>query len=434
MGAQKKKVQFAWAMYDWANSVYSLVITSTIFPVYFNNVTASHGKGDVVTFFGFHVVNTVLYSWSISFSFLVIASLSPLLSGMADYGGKKLLFMKIFATIGSLSCMGLFFFDGSNLELGIIFSVLASIGYAGSIVFYNAFLPEISDFEEYDILSARGFALGYIGSVILLIINLVMIQKPEWFLLSDGGSAARWSFLITGVWWLGFAGIPFRYLPKSTERTNRITNQSLFWSGYSEIKKVYGELTDRGDLKQFLLAFLFYSMGVQTVMYMAASFGDKELGLEGDKLILTILIIQVVAILGSFLFGWIAKNRGNKISLMSMVLIWIGICMSAYFVTSEYEFYGLAFVVGLVMGGIQAISRSSYSKLIPENTGDNASYFSFYDVTEKMAIVFGTFSYGIIEKFTGSMRDSSLVLGVFFIIGMLFLLRVTFPGYKLVKA
>ncbi|GGF19486.1 MFS transporter [Echinicola rosea] len=434
MGTQKKKVQFAWAMYDWANSVYSLVITSTIFPVYFNNVTSSQEKGDVVTFFGFEVVNTVLYSWSISFSFLFIAVLSPLLSGMADYGGKKLLFMKIFASLGSLSCMGLFFFDGSNLELGIVFSVLASIGYAGSIVFYNAFLPEISTFKEYDILSARGFALGYIGSVILLILNLVMIQKPSWFLLSDGGAAARWSFLITGIWWLSFAAIPFRYLPKNTQRSHMASKRSLLWSGYREIKKVYGELTDRGDLKKFLLAFLFYSMGVQTVMYMAASFGDKELGLEGDKLILTILIIQIVAVLGSFLFGWVAKNRGNKISLMSMVLIWVGICMSAYFVTSEYEFYGLAFVVGLVMGGIQAISRSSYSKLIPGDTNDNASYFSFYDVTEKLAIVFGTFSYGFIEKFTGSMRDSSLVLGIFFIIGMLFLLRVTFPGYKLVKA
>ena len=432
MGAKKKKVQFAWAMYDWANSVYSLVITSTIFPVYFNNVTASQGKGDVVSFFGFEMVNTVLYSWSISFSFLVIALLSPLLSGMADYGGKKLLFMKIFAAIGSVSCMGLFFFDGSNLELGIIFSVLASIGYAGSIVFYNAFLPEISTFEEYDILSARGFALGYIGSVLLLVINLVMIQKPAWFLLNDGGEAARLSFLITGIWWLGFAGIPFRYLPNNTR--GNFSDTSLLWSGYKEIKKVYRELTHRGDLKQFLSAFLFYSMGVQTVMYMAASFGDKELGLAGDKLILTILIIQIVAIMGSFLFGWIAKTSGNKISLLSMVFIWIGICMAAYFVTSEFEFYGLAFVVGLVMGGIQAISRSSYSKLIPGDTSDHASYFSFYDVTEKLAIVFGTFSYGFIEKFTGSMRDSSLVLGIFFIIGMLFLLRVTFPKYKLVKA
>jgi len=427
----RKKVQFGWSMYDWANSVYSLVITSTIFPVYYNSVTQSGEGGDVVSFFGFEVVNTVLYSWSISFSFLVIAILSPLLSGMADSGGKKLTFMKIFASLGAISCMGLFFFDGQNLEFGIACSVLASIGYAGSIVFYNAFLPEISEESEYDMLSAKGFALGYIGSVILLIINLMMIQMPGMFLLEDGGEAARWSFLITGVWWLGFSLIPFSVLPDNPH--GRKVDRSLLLSGYREIRMVFKEVKGKRYLKRFLLAFWFYSMGVQTVMYMAASFGDKELGLAGDKLILTILIIQVVAIVGSYLFAFISKRKGNRFSLVSMVLIWIGICFAAYFVTTEYEFYALAFVVGMVMGGIQAISRSSYSKLIPSDTIDHASYFSFYDVTEKIAIVLGTFSYGLIEQFTGSMRDSSLVLGTFFVIGLLFLLRLKFPKHKLAK-
>ncbi|WP_200974190.1 MFS transporter [Echinicola sp. 20G] len=431
MNLDRKKVHFAWAMYDWANSVYSLVITSTIFPVYYNSVTKSVSGSDIVSFFGFDIVNTVLYSWSISFSFLVIAILSPLLSGMADYGGKKLLFMEIFALLGSISCIGLFFFDGTNLEFGIICSVLASVGYAGSIVFYNAFLPEISNSDEYDMLSAKGFALGYIGSVILLIINLVMIQKPEFFGIEDGGVAARWSFLMTGVWWAGFALIPFNVLPRKSKKNDK--EVSLLWAGYKEINTVFKELRRKPDMKRFLLSFLFYSMGVQTVMYMAASFGDKELALEGDKLIITILIIQVVAILGSYFFAWVSKLRGNKVSLMSMVIIWVGICLAAYFVTTEMEFYALAFVVGLVMGGIQAISRSSYSKLIPVGTNDTASYFSFYDVTEKLGIVFGTFSYGFIEQFTGSMRVSSLVLGIFFVLGMMFLLRVRFPGYKLVN-
>lgn len=429
MIANKKKVQTGWAMYDWANSVYSLVITSTIFPVYFNSVTRSSDGSDLVSFFGIEVVNTVLYSYSISFSFLLIALLSPLLSGIADTGGKKLEFMKFFCYLGSISCVGLYFFDGDNLEWGIICSVLASVGYAGSIVFYNAYLPEISEESEYDYLSARGFSLGYIGSVILLVLNLMMIQKPEWFMIPDDGIAARLSFLITGLWWAGFAQITFKVLPRNPHG-KRITKHILY-KGYHEIRKVWFEVRKINVMNKFLAAFFFYSMGVQTVMYLAATFGDKELGLPGDQLILTVMIIQFVAIAGSYLFAFLSKKFGNKFSLIIMVFIWILICGAAYFVYSVYEFYALAFVVGLVMGGIQSLSRSTFSKLIPRTTTDHASYFSFYDVTEKLAIVLGTFSYGFIEQLTGSMRNSSLMLGIFFLVGFGFLTLVSIPKGQL---
>lgn len=423
--SNKKKVQGAWTMYDWANSVYSLVITSTIFPVYYNSVTKGSDGSDMVDFFGWKVVNTVLYSYSISFSFLVIALISPLLSGIADASGRKLTFMKIFAYMGSIACVGLFFFDGSNLEFGVLCSVLASIGYAGSIVFYNAYLPEISEEHEYDFLSARGFALGYIGSVLLLVLNLLMIQFPDWFGLPEGSMAARISFLITGLWWAGFAQIPFFYLPKNPFK-KRITNQFLL-RGYKEIQSVFYEVKQKSTLKRFLAAFFFYSMGVQTVMYLAASFGDKELSLPGDQLILTILIIQFVAIIGSFLFAWVSKRFGNKISLVIMVFIWTIICGAAYYVYSVTEFFMLAVVVGMVMGGIQSLSRSTFSKLIPEETTNHASYFSFFDVTEKLAIVIGTFTYGAMEQWTGSMRNSALFLGIFFLVGLGFLILVRIP-------
>jgi len=421
----RKKIQGSWAMYDWANSVYSLVITSTIFPVYYNSVTKGIDGSDKVDFFGWEVINTVLYSYSISFSYLVIAVLSPLFSGIADASGKKLFFMKFFAYLGSISCAGLFFFDGDNLEFGIICSVLASIGYAGSIVFYNAYLPEIAEEHEYDFLSARGFALGYIGSVILLVFNLLMIQFPEWFGVPEGSFAARFSFLVTGIWWAGFSQIPFRNLPKNPYK-KKIQSEFLL-KGYQEIQKVFAQVQQFPVMKRFLAAFFFYSMGVQTVMYLAASFGDKELGLPGDQLILTVLIIQFVAIGGSYLFAFVSKVFGNKISLMIMVLIWIGICGAAYYVYSVYQFYALAFVVGMVMGGIQSLSRSTFSKLIPEETTKHASFFSFYDVTEKLAIVIGTFTYGAIEQLTGSMRNSAVSLGVFFLIGLGFLILVTIP-------
>ncbi|PSK97947.1 MFS transporter [Cecembia rubra] len=421
----KNKVQNAWAMYDWANSVYSLVITSTIFPVYFNNVTHSVEWGDRVSFFGFSIVNTVLYSYSISFSFLVIVFLSPLLSGIADYGGNKLNFMKFFAYLGALSCGGLFFFDGSNLEYGIVCAMLASIGFAGSIVFYNAFLPEIATEKEFDFLSAKGFSLGYLGSVILLVLNLFMIQMPEVFGLKDGGHAARWSFLITGIWWAGFSQIPFKFLPNNTQKKK--IKRAVLLNGYKEITLIFNVVKNSKVMSGFLAAFLFYSMGVQTVLYLAASFGDKELQLPGDKLILTILIIQLVAILGSYLFAYVSKRFGNKNSLIIMVFIWILICGAAYYVMDEFQFYALAFVVGMVMGGIQSLSRATYSKLIPENTNNNASFFSFYDVTEKIAIVLGTFSYGLIEQISGSMRNSALALGLFFFIGLVFLFLVKIP-------
>jgi len=425
-----KKVQNAWAMYDWANSVYSLTITSTIFPIYFNSVTTSAAGGDRVMFFGKEIINTVLYSYSLSFSFLIVVLISPLLSGMADFGGKKLLYMKIFAYLGALSCIGLFFFTGDNLEWGIICSVLASIGFSGSIVFYNSFLPEIATPDEFDFLSARGFSLGYIGSVLLLIFNLVMVEFPQWFGLQNGGQAARWSFLITGLWWAGFAQIPFRFLPNNPYQ--RKVSKELLLKGYQEIKFIFWEVRRDKRLNKFLASFLFYSMGVQTVMYLAATFGDKELQLPGDKLIITILIIQIVAIVGSYLFAFISSKRGNKQALAIMVFIWIFICLGAYFVVNVNQFYALAFVVGMVMGGIQSLSRSTYSKLIPLKTTRHASYFSFYDVTEKIAVVLGTFSYGFIEQLSGSMRNSSLALGLFFMVGLGFLLLLKMP-YKSTK-
>jgi MFS transporter, UMF1 family len=423
--SNKNKVQNAWAMYDWANSVYSLVITSTIFPVYYNSVTTGVNGSDQVKFFGFELSNTVLYSYSISFSYLLIALFSPLLSGIADASGKKLAFMKFFAYLGSISCMGLFFFDGSNLEFGIFCSVFASVGYAGSIVFYNAYLPEIAQESEYDFLSARGFALGYIGSVILLVFNLVTIQFPEQFGMPEGSFSARFSFLLVGLWWAGFAQIPFRLLPNQMGKKR--TQGSIFLKGYQEIKSVFRQIKKMPVMNRYLASFFFYSMGVQTVMYLAASFGDKELGLPGDQLILTVLIIQFVAIGGSFLFALVSKKFGNKISLMIMIVIWIGICIAAYYVYTVYQFYALAFVVGMVMGGIQSLSRSTYSKLIPETTSDHTSYFSFFDITEKLAIVIGTFTYGAIEQVTGSMRNSAVSLGVFFLLGLGFLMLVNMP-------
>jgi UMF1 family MFS transporter len=428
MQKNDKKVINAWCMYDWANSVYSLVITTTIFPIYYNAVTKNAFGSEVVSFFGVEIVNTVLYSYSLSFSFLLIAAISPLLAGIADYGGKRKFFMKMFAYTGGLSCIMLFFFTGKNIELGIIFSILASAGFAGSLVFYNAYLPVIATPDRYDFVSAKGFSLGYLGSVLLLIINLVMVTYPSAFGFGDESFASRVSFLMVGTWWIGFSQITFYYLPADLRSGKKM--ERMISRGYREIKLVFLNLKNQPNLSKFLLAFFFYNMGVQTVIYLAALFGDVELGLSANSLIITILIIQIVAIGGSYLFARISKWKGNRFTLIVMVIIWMLVCGYAYFLHTDLQFYILGFFVGLVLGGIQSLSRASYAKLMPSDTLDHTSYFSFYDVLEKVSIVLGTFAYGIIEQISGSMRNSTLALTSFFIVGLIFLIILRIPSKK----
>ncbi len=409
-----KKIINGWAMYDWSNSVYSLVITSTVFPIYFNTVTPEQ-----VTFMGLEWINTSLYSLAISFSFLVIACFSPMLSAIADYSGKKKGFMKTFCYLGAISCMVLYFFDGQNLALGIWAFILASIGYSGSIVFYNAYLPEIAEPADQDRVSAKGFAMGYIGSVILLLFNLSMILFPGTYGLTETSAfPAKFSFFLVGIWWVGFAQITFSRMPKNIY--NRKPEGNYLFKGYQELKKVWRQFKEIPFIRIYLAGFFFYTMGVQTVMYLAATFGEKELSLPADILITTVLVIQLVAIPGAVGFSRLSGKLGNIPALMICIVICIVICIGAYFITGATGFIITGGFVGLVMGGVQSLSRSTYSKMLPE-TKDHASYFSFYDVCEKVAIVLGTASFGIIELITGDMRNTLIALTVFFVIGFVFL-------------
>lgn len=417
-----KKITNAWCMYDWANSVYSLTITTAVFPIYFESVTTSATGDKNVEFFGMIMPNTVLYSYALSFSFLLTAIIIPLLTGIADYTGKKKFFLKIFAYLGSAACAGMFFFEGPNLEFGVLMAILASVGYSGSLVFYDAFLPEIATPDRYDKLSAKGYSLGYIGSVILLIFNLIMIEAPGLFGLEEGSLPARISFLTVAVWWVVFAQIPFKRLPSNPFKKK--AKGSWVKKGYRELTLVYQRIKELPNLKRYVVAYFFFNGGVQAVMYLASLFGAKELGMETQDLILTVLIIQLVAIGGAYLFAGLSSKRGNIYSLMTMILIWILVCFAAFFVQNTIQFFVLAFFVGLIMGGIQALSRATYSKLIPEDTEDHASFFSFYDVTFNLSIVAGTLAYGSIEFITGSMRYSALGLSVFFIIGLVLLRSV----------
>lgn len=441
--AEKKKLHRAWAMYDWANSAYNLVITSTIFPIYYVAVTRNPGNEDKVNFFGWEVINSALLNYALAFAYFIIAILSPILSSMADSKGNKKRYMQFFTTVGAIACMGLYFFTAGKVELGIILSVVAAIGYCGSLVFYNAYLPEIAVKSEQDALSAKGFAYGYIGCVICQLICLVFVfQHEDWF-DRDQGWASRLSFLIVGVWWLGWALIPFKVLPSKPIVTKvSQKSKSVVRGSFSALKKVWKQVQTMPKLKVYLAAFFFYSMGVQTVMLAAAVFGSKEVqklvkgkwvNMEAEDLIPAILMIQLVAIVGATLMARLSAKMGNFKVLMINIFIWVLVCILAYFTRTNYEFYGIAVLVGFVMGGIQSLSRSTFSKLIPEDSRDNTSYFSFYDVMEKMSIVLGMFSFAFIEQVTGDMRNAIIGLASYFIIGFVLLLFTQKAPLKRVK-
>ncbi|AXB57952.1 MFS transporter [Flavobacterium fluviale] len=426
-----KKLLNAWAFYDWANSVYTLTIASAVFPIFYEALFSD--RDHYIDVFGLHLKNSALISFITAFAFLVVSFISPLLSGIADYVGNKKSFMKFFCYLGALSCMGLYWFDLDNIYVGLLFYFLGLLGYWGSLVFYNSYLPDIAFEEQQDRISAKGYSLGYIGSVILLIVNLAMIMKPKLFGITgtDGEAAMkamRYSFIMVGVWWILFSQYTYYYLPKGSKETGQKLTKSVIFNGFKELKKVWALLQENIPLKRYLGGFFVSSMAVQTVMLVATYFGAQEIQWSSKEestigLIICILIIQLVAVVGAVLTSRASAKFGNIPTLIVINIIWAVFCALAFFITLPMHFYVMATVAGFVMGGIQALSRSTYSKLLPE-TEDTASFFSFYDVAEKIGIVIGMCVYGIIDQITGSPRAAIVILGIFFVTAIFLLRRV----------
>ena len=450
MQTASKKVLNGWAMYDWANSVYALVITSTIFPAYYEAITkqrVDENNTAYVTFWGREFVNTSLYNYALAIAFLIVAIISPLLSSIADYRGNKKSFMNFFLTMGSLACLSLFFLnttDGkissgvSNLGLGLFSVILACVGYWGSIVYYNSFLPEIAAPEDRDRLSAKGFSYGYVGSVVLQVICFVLVFFPGIVGGSDAEGATttiqfRTGFLLVAIWWWGFGQFSLSRLPRS-EPAGDPTKKHLLSNGYKELRKVWGQLTSLPVLKRFLFSFFFYNMGVQTIMLVAALFGKGELDIPSTNLIVAILLVQLIAVPGAFVISKLSASLGNLSTLMLCVVLWVGICIYGYTIPRGdiTQFYIISSIIGFVMGGTQSLSRSTYSKLMPV-TKDTASFFSFYDVTEKISLVVGLFLFGFLTEITGSQRVSVLALMTLFIIGLFLLLYTRSTQKKIIQ-
>ncbi len=406
-----------WAFFDWANSAYYLVISTAIFPIYFSNITLPE-----VSFFGGTLSNTSLYSYSVSAVYILIAFLSPLLSGIADFTGRRMYFLKRFTFVGVIGCISLFFFHSpETMWIGTAAFMLGTVGAAGGLVFYDSYLPLIATEDKFDSVSAKGYAYGYVGSVILLVFCLLLIQKPELFHISSPTLPARISFVLVGLWWFSFAQITFRRLPADIPIAY---SENLLAKGWQELLDVWQKIKHDKSIKRFLASYFFYIAGVHTVIYLASIFAAQELGFSDFELIATILLLQLVAIPGAISFARLSKWKGNKFSLLMQLFIWVLICISAYLTTQKWEFFLIAAMVGMVLGGIQSLSRSTYAKLLEEEIKDTTSFFSFMDVLSKVAIVSGTFIFGLVNSLTGSMRYSVLSLGVFFLIGIIILTTV----------
>ena len=418
-----KKLIGAWTLYDWANSVYSLVISSAVFPIYYSQYVFSQTNSIIL--FNAEINKDTLISLVSAFSFLLIAFLSPLLSGIADYIGNKKIFMKFFVYLGSLSCIGLYWFELETIEISLIFYTLTLIGFWGSLVYYNSYLRDITYPNQTNIVSAKGYTMGYIGSVILLLINLIMINFYESFGFESEIIAMKSSFAIVGLWWLGFSQYSFYHLPKGNRGVKIPKN--IIWNGFKELKNVYKIIRSSKRFTRFLIAFFVFSFSLQTVLYIASYFGVNEIDWTGSDqtsgLIISILLIQIVAIAGAFIFSRLAQKFGNVIVLTFAIFLWGAVCLYAYYINTPNEFYMIAGLVGLLMGGTQPVARATFSLFIPD-TNDTTSFFSFYDVTEKIGIVFGMLFYAIAAQITGSVRFSVIIFMFFFFLGAILLTRV----------
>lgn len=408
-------------MYDWASSSYNLVITSTIFPTYFEAIAVDDASVSktTITFLGRQFENSALYNYAIAVAMFIVALMSPLLSSIADYKGNKKKFLNFYLTLGSIACASMYFFQKDTLALGIVAIIIACVGFWGAQVFYNSFLPEIASVEDRDKISAKGFAYGYTGSVLLQLICFVFVMMPDKFGITED-KGAQISFLLVGIWWWGFGQFSLRRLPRPVPAGSGDLKHNIVSKGYKELQKVWTQVKQMPKLKRFLLSFFFYNMGVQTVMLVAAIYGKGELEIPTTNLIIAILIIQLIAIPGALFISRLSSKIGNIKTLMWLVVIWIGICIAAYNLPKGgvYEFYALGVAVGFIMGGIQSLSRSTHAKLIPADTKDTVSFFSFYDVTEKIAAVIGIVTFGYITDLTGSQRNSTIALAIFFVIGL----------------
>ncbi len=414
----KKKAWFGWCMYDWANSAFATVILASVLPVYFASLVPPEGARLSLLGFSRTLPASALWGYAVSCSMLLVALSAPYLGALADRHGRRR-HLLIFFTLGGATATALLSLAGpGQYLLAALLLILANIGFAAGNIFYNAFLPALARGTELDRLSARGFALGYIGGGVMLLLAFVIIQGYDTFGFADRGAASRAGFLLTGLWWGLFSLPAFRYVREEAF----VRSPEPLPKGFRGYLKTFGHIRRYPDLLRFLVAFLFYNDGIQTIILVSAIFGREELGLSEVSILGCFLMIQFVAMPGALLFGRLAEKIGAQRSVLISLALFISVTVFAYFMTRGWEFWLLGFIVALILGGSQAISRSLFASMVPQPK--SAEFFGFYAISGKFASIFGPLVFALIADLTGSTRLSILALTAFFAIGIVLLLSV----------
>ena len=422
--ADNRRAQAGWCVYDWANASFGTIVVTVFLGPYLTTVAkaAADAEGFVYPL-GVKVAAGSLFPYAVSLSVLMQVILLPFLGALADYSDRKKQFLALFTYLGALATVGLFALQGTNYGLGVVLFLFGNLCYGAAVIYFNAFLPAVASPEQRHAVSSAGWALGYLGGGVLLALTLLLVSQASRFGLSTG-QAVRVSLALAGLWWGVFALIPLLTLPASKARRGDQHNVTNLATGVIQLRNTLGTLHRYPQTLLFLIAYLLYADGIHTVTTLAAQFGQEALGLSISTLTTVILMVQFVAFFGSLGFNYVARAIGSKLAILVNLLIWTGTLVYAYgFLKTELQFFIMAAVIALVLGGAQALSRSVFSLMIPE--GREAEYFSIYEISDRGTSWLGPLCYGLALQFTGSYRVAILSLVVFFLIGMALLARVS---------
>jgi len=423
-GEHSRREQVAWYFYDWANSAFSTTVITVFLGPYLTSVTqAAADANGFVHPLGIPVLAGSFFPYMVSLSVVLQVFFLPVLGAIADYSNLKKGLLALFAYVGALATMGMYFLEGERYLLGGGLFLLANLSFGASIVFYNAYLPDIAAPDDRDKVSSQGWALGYLGGGILLAINLLFVQflAEPWGV--ELGHAIRISLASAGLWWAIFTLVPLRGLRTRRPIKPLPAGTSFLSIGFKQLSHTLRQLPSYPHSLLFLIAYLLYNDGIQTVIAMSTQFGSEELGLPTSDLIQLVLMVQFIAFFGALGFGYLARYMGSKRAIMLSLVLWLGVTIYAYaFLQSRLQFFIMGGVIAIVLGGSQALSRSLFSQMIP--AGQEAEYFSLYEVSERGTSWLGPLVFGLALQLTGSYRIAILSIAIFFAIGIGVLLFV----------
>ena len=408
-----RKIINSWAMYDWANSAFATTIMAAMFPPFYRAMATSAGMAEGNA--------TAAWAYTTSIALLIVALLAPVLGAISDHTGGKKWYVAFFAGMGILGTGLMVVLGEDSYVLGSVLFILGNVGFAGANVFYESLLPHIAKKGDIDQVSTRGYALGYLGGGILLIINMLWYNWPEIFFMPGAGFAIKASFFSVAVWWAVFSIPLFRNVPEPPVVRTEEESEGVLSAGFARLGHTFRRLASYKQLLLFLVAFWIYNNGIGTIIIMATAYGD-EIGIELSDMVIALIITQFVGIPFSFAFGWLARRIGAKRGVLLALIVYTLISIAGFFMQTATHFYILAFAVGLVQGGSQALSRSLYGNMVPKSQA--AEFFGFYSTSSKIAGVLGPLVFGVVSQIAGESRLSILSLIIFFLVGGVLLMLV----------